>query len=544
MSFSADSYDSDASFGLAGAEDPPGQVQNCYDRPSTADMNNTSFKPRSNEDDGSASDDSDEEPTAVAAPIEPRGKTFSPPKGVGDNNTSSSEEDEGNLKPSNSTNAAAANATAAPAANPNPSPPRGKELRRILKGGGDSSSDDEPLVNMRSKDQSKAKNGSRKKSAAASKKSATTSPNKKTSSKAASAARKRKAPPSNDSDSDSGDDCVATIINGDGDAEGVTAVAENIKSNKKMKANDGTAKKKKTTTTTTKKTAKKGAKKPGPKRAKKSSSVFGMPEVSAETADAAQAARIALQRTVTCLPQKITDSHTIRSFGTIKPEYDVDAMDALYSCPHALYPVGFSCDRFEFSPVHGRIIKMRCDILDGRSLRERREEMKKDGLRGGDPMLVDEKAPVGSERDVISGDVVDNLGDGPVFRVTWGEGVEEDKILEPSCPFDPYLASAHLGGDVDAVAVPLSSKKGKRFGLPEVGMRVSVRFDKGKMYGGAITKVEPMQKKNKKAICNITIQYDDGVTEVAAFPDPDVVVAYQGELILFNPIFPNATSVF
>lgn len=28
------------------------------------------------------------------------------------------------------------------------------------------------------------------------------------------------------------------------------------------------------------------------------------------------------------------------------------------------------------------------------------------------------------------------------------------------------------------------------------------------------------------------------------FPDPDVVVAYQGELILFNPIFPNATSVF
>ena len=147
MSFSADSYDSDASFGLAGAEDPPGQVQNCYDRPSTADMNSTSFKPRSNEDDGSASgsggDDSDEEPTAVAAPIEPRGKTFSPPKGVGDNNTSSSEEDEGDLKPSNSTNAAAANATAAPAANPNPSPPRGKELRRILKGGGDSSSDDE-----------------------------------------------------------------------------------------------------------------------------------------------------------------------------------------------------------------------------------------------------------------------------------------------------------------------------------------------------------------------------------------------------------------
>ena len=62
-------------------------------------------------------------------------------------------------------------------------------------------------------------------------------------------------------------------------------------------------------------------------------------------------------------------------------------------------------------------------------------------------------------------------------------------------------------------------------------MRVSVRFDKGKMYGGAITKVKPLkkQKKDKKGVCNITIQYDDGVSEVTAFPDPDIVVAYQGE---------------
>jgi len=143
--------------------------------------------------------------------------------------------------------------------------------------------------------------------------------------------------------------------------------------------------------------------------------------------------------------------------------------------------------------------------------------------KSSEPSLVDER---------MSSENGTDFGDGPVFRVTWGEGVEEDKILEKPCPFDPYLASAHLGGDVDAIAVPLSSKKGsKPVGLPEVGMRVSVRFDKCKLYWGTITHVKPLgsQAKNKKAVCNIAIQYDDGVTEIAAFPDPDIILAYQGE---------------
>ena len=55
-------------------------------------------------------------------------------------------------------------------------------------------------------------------------------------------------------------------------------------------------------------------------------------------------------------------------------------------------------------------------------------------------------------------------------------------------------------------------------------MRVSVKFDKCKMYAGTITKVKK-QAKNQEALCNITIKYDDGVTEVAPYPDPDIVVS-------------------
>ena len=73
-----------------------------------------------------------------------------------------------------------------------------------------------------------------------------------------------------------------------------------------------------------------------------------------------------------------------------------------------------------------------------------------------------------------------------------------------------------------------------RAGLPNIGMRVSVRFDKNKMYGGTITKVKPIktQKKDKKGVCNITIQYDNGTSEVTAFPDPDIVVACRGESMI------------
>jgi hypothetical protein len=531
----SESYDSD-SFGAA----PHAQASTGYNNtnyghhPSTGNSQDY-HPPNSSEDDendavvdddssngrssGSASsrdgfssneeDNEGEDPTTtVAASVQPRGKSFRPPVGLGDGSSSSSEEEEDDaMRPSSH----AAPATAQ-VINPNPGPPRGKELRLIMN---------------REKNKAGTRAKSRVSNGAVASKATTT--------------KKRKTPPaSNDSDSSSDDDdaCVATIVGGS-DTEEVLAVATNISGVKKMKVNEGSAAK---NTPSKKKVAKKGAKSKSKLTATKkscpttSASVhYRMPVISAEKAAAAYEARTALQETVSSLSYAVNDSYRIRSFGRIKPEYDSAPLDALYSSPHAIFPVGFSCDRFEFSPVHGRVIKLRCDILDGSTLREDREEHTKKPMtgklkpdKGSEPSLMDER--ISSEDGTPN-----NLGDGPVFRVTWGEGVDEDKLLEKSCPFDPYLASAHLGGDVDTIAVPLTSKKGiKPVGLPEVGMRVSVRFDKCKMYGGVITDVKPVgsHAKNKKTVCNIAIQYDDGVIEIAAFPDPDILLAYQGESIM------------
>ena len=466
------------------------------------------------EEKGSDEDDNDDE--LVATPIQPRGKTFRPPVGNGD--SSSSSEDEGGYMQidTNNTN------INTPAINPSPGGPRGKELRLIAR---KDDNDDEPMKTR------KKPKGATPKGATNSttKKSPDKAPAKRSPSKAASS-KKRKAPPSSDTDSDSDSDdsddnaCVATIVAGSDSEEVVTAT---IVKSSSSKGDGGSAEKKPR--------GKPGPKK-GSKRTKPSTSSLGrdMPEVSSEQAAAANESRLALQAAVDCLPYKVSDSHIIRSFGRIKPEYNASPLDALYSSPHSIYPVGFSCDRFEFSPVHGRVIRMRCDILDGSSLREYRDEMakKKSGSvkvkseNGEEPALVDDEKILITEKENV-----EDLGDGPVFRVTFGAGVDEDKMMEPSSPFDPYLASAHLGGDVDAIAVPLSSKNDKPFGYPEAGMRVSVRFDRCKMHGGTITSVKPMEnkeKQRKKAICNISILYDDGVTEIAPFPDPDIIVAYQG----------------
>jgi len=537
----SDSDDSD----LANiAPQPPTQLQqqqstgyNSYGRPSMGMMstNNTSFEQQQDGNSAASSSevdsiDSDDDSSAAAAEVVPRGKTFRPPRGEGDSLSSDDEQQQQQKQPKVVSSAMTANgavvATTSTTSttqksvppvlhNPN-APSRGKELRLTTQNGDDSSDDDDtPLANMKTQ-------------------------------------QKRKAHPTNGNDSDSDSDSsavVATIVEpggmdgGGGDAMAVAANLPNINTNstKKLKANDGTAvakqeKKKRGPAKGTWQTVNKDGtlrKKPGPKKGhlvnKKSSSsssspssklppVLHHPEVSSDNVKAAQAARSKLQNKVSTLPHRVSSTHTVRSFGRIKPEYDVNVTEStldgtLYSNPHAIYPVGFSCDRFEFSPVHGRIIKLRCDILDGDEIRERRASQSKKGgkkssLESLEPKLVDEN----------------NLGSGPIFRITWGEGVEEDKVNEPSCPFDPFVAAAHLSGDVDAIAVPLSSKKGKSSGLPEVGMRVSVKFDKCKMYGGTITKVKK-QSKNQEALCNITIKYDDGVTEVAPYPDPDIVVS-------------------
>jgi len=400
--------------------------------------------------------------------------------------------------------------------------------------------------------------------------------------------------------------------------------------------------------------------------------------------DAAISSRSFLSSNVEILPFPVSENIVVRSFGRIKVERDAirgeetsgkkkkkskatstptkdnkyGRVEPVYSTAASIHPVGFSCDRFEFSPIHGRMIRLRCDILDGAKVRKlriaqkeaetrakraakakkTREENKRkkeeaeaaaaaaaaaataqpetgtDGAaavqadaapssatgptaqpsepaQGGgsgpvassDNPAVPAPAPstsVSAPADTVNGaadakpelepkpstevkeeqasgeevkdngnsDALDDLPtplltldddddeyEGPIFRVMWGAGIEQNPENDYSYPYDVYSASAPLTDDVvDAVAVPLDGS-GHVLGrtmVPEVGMRVSVRFDETRWYGGTITGIKDGAKKGGKKLTPgqrlLSIDYDDGNQEEAVYPDPDVLLRSPG----------------
>ncbi len=226
--------------------------------------------------------------------------------------------------------------------------------------------------------------------------------------------------------------------------------------------------------------------------------------VSRDRLEAAQAARDVFINSVPHTPFKFSESHIVRNFGRIKIEGD--SSDPLFSNATSLFPVGYSCDRYEFSPVHGRIIKMRCDILDGNKTKT-------------------------ADNDSIS--------EGPIFRIAWGMGIDELDDGRPF-PFDLYSAAAPLGNEVDTVAVPLGLDSMNI--VPQADMRVKVLFENDTWYRGTISKVAlkkeesetgrkkpgPKPKKKKGAFV-VSILYDDGMKEDVNYPDPDVVLVAPGK---------------
>ena len=226
------------------------------------------------------------------------------------------------------------------------------------------------------------------------------------------------------------------------------------------------------------------------RKTKKTGKNPGIPGISAMRIDAANRARESLIQTVCQLPVPISDTFTVRSFGQLH----VEAANK-FSTPQALFPVGYCCDRYEYSPVHGRVLKLRCAILDGQSTN------------------------------------IDH--DGPLFRVMWGEGVDEDtdKVLYP---YDPYTNSAPVtsSGSDDVVAVPAAAGGSSNEMIPPIaGMRVKVRFDKDQFYYGTISSVEDTtsdKRKKKKKQVKIVVKYDDGNSEEAVYPDPDISLVMPG----------------
>ena len=265
----------------------------------------------------------------------------------------------------------------------------------------------------------------------------------------------------------------------------------------KKKENGGTGASTAATTTKKKKKVKK-------KRSQDETMHFA--RISSGRLSAAESAREMLIQTVPRLPVKINETHTVRNFGQLHIEGTGEP--AQFATGNALYPVGFSCDRFEFSPVHGRVLKMRCSIIDGIQVKKRQAQL-------GYPSSA-------------------NIPNGPIFRVMWGQGIDEDVDMV-DYPYDPYSNSAPLTSSdkVDAVAIPAAPGGSAGSAVPEKGMRVKVRFEQDQFYYGHITHVTEKEqekgKKKKKRSAEITIRYDDGSTETAIFPDPDITLVMPGK---------------
>jgi F/Y-rich N-terminus len=225
--------------------------------------------------------------------------------------------------------------------------------------------------------------------------------------------------------------------------------------------------------------------------------------------------------------------------STLGPQVAILAKNPFHTST-ALYPIGFSCDRYELSPVHGRIMKMRCTILDGRSIKASQK-------LGGFPVQSD-------------------LPDGPVFRIMWGRGVDEDSVAATSTPdfnpktsndkveysFDPYTQSKPIvatGSTKHDALIMDAVKATKRASvIPKVGMRVKVLCDKDIFFPGTITSVNESNPvvangKKKRKRYHITINYDDGIKEDMTFPDPDIELLLPGKELNAAHILHSTTVV-
>lgn len=247
---------------------------------------------------------------------------------------------------------------------------------------------------------------------------------------------------------------------------------------KKKSAND-----KKAATTSPKKKKKKAA----GAATKASGKVTDVWPVSPARVALAKEARALLHETVQHLPVVLAET-TVRSMGQIKlpATHSLAAKPTPFCTTAALYPVGFSCDRYEFSPIHGRLIQLRCTILDAARVRQLQKERHAEHLW---PQT-----------------------EGPIFRVLWGLGVDEDKWAD-----DAQWAFA---------AAPPQGGPPKQPTLrPAVDQRVRVRLERKEYTTGVITAVRKAGK-----TFEIDIRYDDGAVEKAApFPDPDMNLVAPGK---------------
>jgi hypothetical protein len=260
--------------------------------------------------------------------------------------------------------------------------------------------------------------------------------------------------------------------------------------------------------------------------------------VSPAVIEAANDARRMLRETIRVIPFPIAET-VIRSLGRLcvqvrssKSNQKDRVVQNKFCLSSALYPIGFSCDRNEFSPVHGRVLKLRCSILDGRSVKVKQKEL----LQRLDP-----------KETATSKASISDIHDGPIFRITWGRGVDEaSEIFTEKYPYDPEIHSSPLF--VNSIGRPkriLSKARKGKYIRPAKGMRAKVRIDRDSCSDAKIIEVSSIGKSNgngktrdniaienseSQPSLNVTVLYDYGTTETFEYPDPDLEIIMPGML--------------
>jgi hypothetical protein len=328
------------------------------------------------------------------------------------------------------------------------------------------------------------------------------------------------------------DEVMAAVVVEDNDEEVDAAVVVEAK-NKNVENIDTD---KSVTTTPDKK--KKKRKKPPTRPAAQLGDRINVPT---KVLEAANRARAVLQDTVKSLPCQVSDTFVLRSFGrlSVDPEAAVsgDTGSSRFSTPTALYPVGFSCDRYEFSPVHGRVLKLRCSILDGRRIQQKRTAAGLLNTNNSDTIHTN----------------------GPLFRVMWGRGIDDNDDdydddskhgRDAKYPFDPYWNAAPISpttagskgtsmltptttmsvsSSSNTAAADNTSSPVAQEPARSVGMGVRVRFSNDRYFCGTIVAVTHQDSKKRRKYARITIVYDDdGSEETLVYPDADVTLIMPG----------------
>ncbi|KAL7565041.1 hypothetical protein ACA910_020751 [Epithemia clementina (nom. ined.)] len=270
---------------------------------------------------------------------------------------------------------------------------------------------------------------------------------------------------------------------------------------KKTESIGGGTSKKRKAVANNKKVGKKKTTSSKPKHISGKESHFDSAGIPAPRIDAASEARKLLLDSVPTLPANLGDAQ-VRAFGRLHATTGGNnSVPNPFASPTALLAVGFSCDLYDFSPAHGRMLKIRCSILDGRRILQQRREL----AASSSSALKDEP----------------NIHEGPVFRIMWGRGVDEDDMDEYK--YDPFLHS-------DYVLINSKGNPTKRQSraVPVEDMRVKTRFDQNEFYMGTIVNVNKNSdgKQSDKVI--LSIRYDDGTMEQAEFPDPDIQLFLPG----------------